>query len=1291
MPKLREKVIVEPILNLTDLKAINDSVTSNGTIVNTIQLGLYKLDKNSTATPNDDTVVITNSGIGRWLKIANSEKLQQNAYFVEPVGSNSNNGKNIENAFKDMWYACQKAAADYPEGCTILGTSFAIYTDGTNEAESIIIPPETVVDTKNSIYAIPGGQYSQKIKSGGTLYAKLLRTEAYNYPTFIVQKQEGVSKPAIINCDLAECVFPLGSSEMFGVVKVDNDADLILNAKRLLTDTSVVGIDKSTLRVLTIGTNCNVKITSDYIRGKIYIGAGSKVTISCGNTNDLTFGGEGSYEITGLESLQPASNCVLWRSGGITFNTDAGSETYAFHATTLNNASIVIGNTFILTINSVPYIFIVAATGGGFNFVKGATASDTAINLAATITANLPTYLTAVANAYGAGTLGLTAKAGGDIGNSYLVSTNNATGFAIMADHFIGGGYKKINMPALKIRTSTCSWGDYLPKEKEITIPAELALSITLANKVTYLYIAIDNNGDVIKSGASYYTQSQSGPNATPIGYRRNVLVGIIFHAQGTNIRSIIDAGNNNPSDYGAAIHDLWFAQQNGWSNLGSVVANSTDLSIKSLQSIEYYPEINPLNRTDPNRKIVSGSTIKECVAVYRDNAGGVVYSLHTGLNNYQLQNDRFDDASNLPANPTIPVNTRPLGTVTANQWSARVWYRNPSNGDEAFQYGQITYSGITPPTITQAVAEYNSMVKSTLLDPRQLHSINYLRCTGTNYSLSTDYKSYSYKELISAGIASSSAYTPFSYTYSVNFALTGSDANSGTGFDSPMTLLGAMLKAKNAIGYANITVLGLDGGSYTYNLTGGYSFTNSIQLFAPNIILNGDLEFAANGTHKINLSDAALGAAYAITVSNPSGAVLALFEVKNHLRYRTINFNGAGSLFFKANYLFLNTLTVNYTVTTTTLRFTSNQCGAVTAADSALNSNNIYYDVGAVEAAQNLTYVNVFGRIRKLNAPLTLLNCAVDLTIENTGADIIASGCTGRITILNHTGAIPFSTPAFNVIDGTTPSADKYTYDNSASATHFWKKIAVQNSLAESYNNFTAFVRRFNAAFEPSTTSLDVYAGVSGYRKSTYLISKGIHAATRPAFRIYNDASGYVHVFAKVPAYSFITLLNDNYNLTRLNFLPKWDDAGSGVDPTDITGYVQVYDSEVDSLGYSKSYDMTFDGPFATLPILKIRVAKIANNITLFFPAFATAGNNTSAVIKSQTSLPAGFRPFGEVREHKVEGFQRTGVRLTGTVAVDQNGFITIYQNSEDNIVADNTNILVRAFSVSWSVNDYI
>lgn len=70
MLKLREHVISEPILDLTALKAVDDSLADNGVLINVINLGVYKLDKISTKTPDDNHYVETNSGTGRWIKLS---------------------------------------------------------------------------------------------------------------------------------------------------------------------------------------------------------------------------------------------------------------------------------------------------------------------------------------------------------------------------------------------------------------------------------------------------------------------------------------------------------------------------------------------------------------------------------------------------------------------------------------------------------------------------------------------------------------------------------------------------------------------------------------------------------------------------------------------------------------------------------------------------------------------------------------------------------------------------------------------------------------------------------------------------------------------------------------------------------------------------------------------------------------------------------------------------------------------------------------------------------------------
>jgi len=61
-----DRVLV-PVLSLAALKAINTALLPNGVMVNCKGLGTFYLDIDSTATPNDTTIVQPTVGIGRWL------------------------------------------------------------------------------------------------------------------------------------------------------------------------------------------------------------------------------------------------------------------------------------------------------------------------------------------------------------------------------------------------------------------------------------------------------------------------------------------------------------------------------------------------------------------------------------------------------------------------------------------------------------------------------------------------------------------------------------------------------------------------------------------------------------------------------------------------------------------------------------------------------------------------------------------------------------------------------------------------------------------------------------------------------------------------------------------------------------------------------------------------------------------------------------------------------------------------------------------------------------------------
>jgi hypothetical protein len=71
MPILRQKVIGEPIANLAALQALDDSSYDNGVLVNVSNLAFFKLDRASTLVADNNLIVTTSSGVGRWLNVSN--------------------------------------------------------------------------------------------------------------------------------------------------------------------------------------------------------------------------------------------------------------------------------------------------------------------------------------------------------------------------------------------------------------------------------------------------------------------------------------------------------------------------------------------------------------------------------------------------------------------------------------------------------------------------------------------------------------------------------------------------------------------------------------------------------------------------------------------------------------------------------------------------------------------------------------------------------------------------------------------------------------------------------------------------------------------------------------------------------------------------------------------------------------------------------------------------------------------------------------------------------------------
>lgn len=86
--------ILPPVVNLAALKAINTTLLPSGVSVNTKGLGNFYLDPDSTATPNDTTIVQPTVGTGRWL-ISGANTFEKRIYNLTMTRS----GKDVNDLY----------------------------------------------------------------------------------------------------------------------------------------------------------------------------------------------------------------------------------------------------------------------------------------------------------------------------------------------------------------------------------------------------------------------------------------------------------------------------------------------------------------------------------------------------------------------------------------------------------------------------------------------------------------------------------------------------------------------------------------------------------------------------------------------------------------------------------------------------------------------------------------------------------------------------------------------------------------------------------------------------------------------------------------------------------------------------------------------------------------------------------------------------------------------------------------------------------------------------------------
>lgn len=978
-------------------------------------------------------------------------------------------------------------------------------------------------------------------------------------------------------------------------------------------------------------------------------------------------------------------------NGAITIASDPSKYTFSFDLITLNNASIVIGNTVTITILLVPYAFTVSATQSGANFVKGATASDTASNLALAINTVLPSTVFATPNGtFGAGTVYVKDLIGGYAGNNYLMSTNNATGFILTADHFVGGGSKAVNLPEVKIIATNAPWNPTEIKTSLITVPAESNVNVNLDNKIAYFSVNFDQDLNIIQYEVSpgifsNFTQSINNPRTT-IDFRSKATIGVAIFGSGLTIDSVTDFSSCPAGSLGDAIFDKYIADKNGGSDLGSIIAGDADKSLQSVQSIEYLPEINPLDRFNPDSKTTSGSVIKECIGAYRFGTGAndFVYAKYTSSNPIQFRNDIFDDITTLPLTPpALPVNTYPSGIVSGTNWMHRFFYRNPIDGSEYFQWGQNT-SAVTP-TIATAQSDFASLVKAPLLPQEDLHSIAYFKKGSTNYSLSTSMISFSYKQLVTAGITGYVPFVPFLYPKVMFFASNGTDGNNGSSIEYPKTLLGAETSAIAAGG--SITLINFETSSFSDDLV----FTNNINMYAPAAYTLGNLTFGT-GTEYLFAARVIGRSGKNLTFTNTSTANVTF--VGEDITFTNVNFTAAYVRLYIENCK--NSMFTNVSFTGTAggyIHLNTLRHNAMTVIGNDATNDTVHFYGCYIVGAQNFTNVTVLGNISRVLSPITFTNCILNLTvnsIEGSGS-ISNSGSSGYLTILNRNEkTIPPSTDILNIINTQLPAYDKF-FVSTTSADN-WYRIGDQSDITK--------ICRYEAILETYSSTgrakikIIVFADSTGYVDRDLTVLDGLASVYRPKIRVYNDTSGKAIIYARIPFSTAANIFSDSRNFDTFYFNATCLDSGTGADPVGTSSYTLKYDSTTDDGCYSVSKSVLFFGPYTDTAPSKIQISKtVGNEIILRCSGISKIGDGTSKYLFCAAgTVPLDYRPVETEYKYGVTVRENSSLSsdTPASAIVLPDGSIVIYKNFSDSFTSVSGQFFtVRPFSMTIYKSD--
>ena len=394
-----------------------------------------------------------------------------------------------------------------------------------------------------------------------------------------------------------------------------------------------------------------------------------------------------NIETTKIQAHAANGCCVV---DGLQINFDATSIQAAVGTCQCVNASIVNGNTVTFENHNIIPKAVITLTVGT-DFAKGATSTDTAVNLAAAINAKLVlnNWIGAVPNG---DYVQMQAVTLGFYGNKIALLTNNPAGFILPVPALLYGGYTRIDItngtrPYNIVQFSNATANPTNPTSERYTLNNIYGLNLTYRTLAPVTYL-------VYKLIAGVPTLTQQPTFPTREQFLNEIYFGAILHINLNELQLFVHSNSGIPRNIANTLRNS-SGLVAGWAPAGNIMPFATGtrkLYIK--QSAYIAPEINRTDINDPNYLVLPEIPLftDHVIVTYRNGTGGFTISTRIDLNGISFDATRYDDGTG----GGTGVNALPNGLLTANlPYGTRRIYREPLTGKIKLymQYGQNIYA----------------------------------------------------------------------------------------------------------------------------------------------------------------------------------------------------------------------------------------------------------------------------------------------------------------------------------------------------------------------------------------------------------------------------------------------------------------------------------------------------------------------------------------------------------------------------------------------------------------------